>query len=111
MTETKHTTERHWSKIIMDETYLGKVNTKDEFFLKLEYIVEKDDYKVHKLCDRKGRKAMFYNYIGMNAVKELEVNDCILMKATIAGHREFQKEPYTYLNRVTVISNQGSKGK
>ena len=111
MTETKHTTERHWSKIIMDETYLCKVNTNVEFFLKLEYIVEKDDYKVHKLCDRKGRKAMFYNYIGMNAVKELEVNDCILVKATIACHREFKKEPYTYLNRVNIISNHGSKGK
>ena len=109
MTETKHTTERHWSKIIMDETYLGKVNTKDEFFLKLEYIVEKDDYRVHKLCDRKGRKAMFYNYVGHD--KEPEVNDCILVKATIAGHREFKKEPYTYLNRVNIISNHGSKGK
>ena len=102
--------ERHWSEIIMDETYLGEVNTKDEFFLKLEYIVKKDDYKVHKLCDRKGRKAMFYNYVGEHD-KEPEVNDCILVKATIAGHREFQKEPYTYLNRVTVLSNQGSRGK
>ena len=109
MTETKHTTARHWAKIIMDETYLGEVNTKDEFFLKLEYIVEKDDYKVHKLCDREGRKAMFYNYVGHD--KDLEVNDCILMKATIAGHREFKKEPYTYLNRVNIISNHGSKGK
>ena len=109
MTETKHTTARHWAKIIMDETYLGEVNTKDEFFLKLEYIVKKDDYKVHKLCDREGRKAMFYNYVGHD--KDLEVNDCILMKATIAGHREFKKEPYTYLNRVSVLSNQGSRGK
>ena len=109
MTETKHTTARHWAKIIMDETYLGEVNTKDEFLLKLEYIVKKDDYKVHKLCDREGRKAMFYNYVGHD--KDLEVNDCILMKATIAGHREFKKEPYTYLNRVNIISNHGSKGK
>ena len=109
--------ERHWSEIIMDETYLGEVNTKDEFFLKLEYIVKKDDYKVHKLCDRKGRKAMFYNYKMLHEdgpieqQKLPEKNDCILVKATIAGHREFQKEPYTYLNHVTVLSNQGSRGK
>ena len=56
--------QKHWSEIVMEETYLGEVNSKDEFFLKLEYIVKKHDYSVHKLCDRKGRKAMFYNYTG-----------------------------------------------
>ena len=107
MTETTHTIVRHWAKIIMDETYLGEVNTKDEYFLKLEYIVEKHDYRVHKLCDREGRKAMFYNYTGH--AKEPKVNDCILVKATVAGHREFKGEPFTYLNRVNIISNHGSK--
>ena len=97
----------HWSEIIMDETYLGEVNTKDEYFLKLEYIVEKHDYRVHKLCDREGRKAMFYNYTGHT--KAPKVNDCILVKATVAGHREFKGEPFTYLNRVNIISNHGSK--
>ena len=44
------------------EIFLGKAGTKGEFFLKLENVINKPDYRVHKLVDRKGRKAMFYNY-------------------------------------------------
>ena len=50
---------------------------------------------------------MFYNYTGHD--KDPKVNDCILVKATVAGHREFKGEPFTYLNRVNIISNHGSK--
>ena len=48
---------------------------------------------------------MFYNYKG----DSFSIGDCILVKATIADHREFKGKPFTYLNRVTVISNHGSK--
>ena len=51
---------------------------------------------------------MFYNYKGV----EIKKDDCVLLKATIAEHRR-QKfgagEPLTYLNRVTVLRNMGSK--
>jgi hypothetical protein len=87
------------------EIFLGEAGTKGEFFLKLENVIKKPDYMVHKLVDRKGRKAMFYNYKG----DDFEVDDCILVKATIAEHRSFKDEPFTYLNRVTVIENKGSK--
>jgi hypothetical protein len=33
-----------------------------------------------------------------------------LVKATIAEHRRYKDEPFSYLNRVTVIDNKGSKG-
>ena len=89
----------------MEEAYLGDKNTKGEFFLKLENIIKKHDYQVHKFVDRKGREAMFYNYKG----DSFSIGDCILVKATIADHREFKGKPFTYLNRVTVISNHGSK--
>ena len=92
----------------MDE-YLGPVKTKsDKLFLKLVKKVSKPDYTMHFMEDRNGRKAMFYNYKGV----EIKKDDCVLLKATIAEHRK-QKfgagEPLTYLNRVTVRQNMGSK--
>ena len=97
----------HWSKVI--EEYLGPVKTKsDKLFLKLVKKVSKPEYTMHFLEDRHGRKAMFYNYKGV----EIKKDDCVLLKATIAEHRR-QKfgagEPLTYLNRVTVRQNMGSK--
>ena len=92
----------------MDE-YLGPVKTRsDKLFLKLVKKVSKPDYTMHFMEDRHGRKAMFYNYKGV----EIKKDDCVLLKATIAEHRR-QKfgagEPLTYLNRVTVRQNMGSK--
>jgi len=91
------------------EDYLGPVKTKkDDLFLKLVKKVSKSDYTMHFMEDRNGRKAMFYNYKGV----EIKKDDCVLLKATIAEHRS-QKfgagEPLTYLNRVTVRQNMGSK--
>jgi len=90
------------------DKYLGPVKTKsDKLFLKLVKKVSKPDYTMHFLEDRHGRKAMFYNYKGV----EIKKNDCVLLKATIAEHRR-QKfgagEPLTYLNRVLVKRNMGS---
>ena len=87
------------------EIFLGDKGTKGEFFLKLENVIKKPDYMVHKLVDRKGRKAMFYNYRG----DTFGLGDCILVKATVADHRSYKDEPFSYLNRVTVIENKGSK--
>ena len=91
----------------MDE-YLGPVKTRsDKLFLKLVKKVSKPDYTMHFMEDRHGRKAMFYNYKGV----EIKKDDCVLLKATIAEHRR-QKfgagEPLTYLNRVLVKRNMGS---
>ena len=89
-----------------DEFFLGKAGTKGEFFLKLESVIKKPDYRVHKLVDRKGRKVMFYHYKGD---RDFGIGDCILVKATSAEHRSYKDEPFSYLNRVTVLSNHGSK--
>jgi hypothetical protein len=91
----------------MDE-YLGPVKTRsDKLFLKLVKKISKPDYTMHFMEDRHGRKAMFYNYKGV----EIKRDECVLLKATIAEHRR-QKfgagEPLTYLNRVTVLRNMGS---
>ena len=95
----------HWSKVI--EEYLGPVKTKsDKLFLKLVKRVRKPDYTMHFMEDRNGRKAMFYNYKGV----EIKTDECVLLKATIAEHRKdkYDGKPLTYLNRVTVLRNRGT---
>ena len=89
--------------------YLGPVKTKrDDLFLKLVKRVRKPDYTMHFMEDRYGRKAMFYNYKGV----EIKQDECCILKATIAEHRRNKFDngkPLTYLNRVTVRKNLGTK--
>ena len=92
-------------------SYLDVVGIRKEFFLKLEKKYDKvgqdgGSYSVHKLIDRKGRKAMFYRCSGDIEFKE---KDCILIKATVSDHRTYNNEPETYLNRVKILKNVGSK--
>ena len=91
------------------EDYLGPVKTKrDDLFLKLVKKISKPEYTMHFMEDRNGRKAMFYNYKGV----EIKEGECALLKATIAEHRRSKFDngkPLTYLNRVTVRRNMGSK--
>jgi len=91
------------------EDYLGPVKTKkDDLFLKLVKRVRKPDYTMHFMEDRNGRKAMFYNYKGV----EIKTDECCILKATIAEHRRSKYDngkPLTYLNRVTVHRNLGTK--
>jgi ribosomal protein S28E/S33 len=91
----------------MDE-FLGAVKQRrDDLFLKLVKKITKPDYKMHFMEDRNGRRAMFYNYKGV----EIKENDCVLLKATIAEHRRdrYKNVPLTYLNRVVVRKNMGTK--
>ena len=89
--------------------YLGPVKTKrDDLFLKLVKKISKLEYTMHFMEDRNGRKAMFYNYKGV----EIKEGECVLLEATIAEHRRSvfdNGKPLTYLNRVTVRRNMGSK--
>jgi len=88
------------------EEYLGPVKTKRELFLKLTKKISKPDYTMHFMEDRNGRRAMFYNYKGV----EIKQGECVLLKATIAEHRydRYNKTPLTYINRVTVLRNVGT---
>ena len=91
------------------EDYLGPVKTKrDDLFLKLVKRIRKPDYTMHFMEDRYGRKAMFYNYKGV----EIKQDECCILKATIAEHRRSKFDngkPLNYLNRVTVRKNLGTK--
>ena len=91
--------------------YLDDVGVRKEFFLRLDQRFDKighdgAPYSVHKLVNRDGLKAMFYRYSGDVSFNE---KDCILVKATVADHRVYKDEPETYLNRVKVLKNVGSK--
>jgi hypothetical protein len=89
------------------EDYLGEVKTKPELFLKLVRKISKPEYTMHFMEDRKGRKAMFYNYKGV----EIKEGDCVILKCTIAEHRINKYDggaPLTYINRVTIIKNRGT---
>ena len=90
------------------EKFLGEVKTKPELFLKLVRKISKPEYTMHMMEDRNGRKAMFYNYKGV----EFKEGDCVKLKATIAEHRVNKYDnnaPLTYLNRVTILANRGTK--
>tara|TARA_B100001996_G_scaffold312400_1_gene254528 strand:- start:2046 stop:2312 length:267 start_codon:yes stop_codon:yes gene_type:complete len=87
-------------------SYLANRGERKEFFLKLTGRMDKGEYSIHNLIDRKGRKAMFYRCSGDIP---FEKNDCILVKATVAEHREYKDEPQTYLNRVKILRNVGAK--
>ena len=92
-------------------SYLDDVGVRKEFFLRLAQRFDKvgqdgAPYSVHKLVNRDGLKAMFYRYSGDVSFNE---KDCILVKATVADHRVYKDEPETYLNRVKVLKNVGSK--
>jgi len=92
-------------------SYLDDVGVRKEFFLRLDQRFDKighdgAPYSVHKLVNRDGLKAMFYRYSGDVSFNE---KDCILIKATVADHRTYKDEPETYLNRVKVLKNVGSK--
>ena len=92
-------------------SYLDDVGVRKEFFLRLDQRFDKigqdgAPYSVHKLVNRDGLKAMFYRYSGDVSFNE---KDCILVKATVADHRVYKEEPETYLNRVKVLKNVGSK--
>ena len=88
--------------------FLGEIKTKPELFLKLVKKISKPEYNMHMMEDRNGRKAMFYNYKGV----EFKEGDCVRLKATIADHRINKYDnnaPLTYLNRVTILANKGTK--
>ena len=88
-----------------EDIFLAKKGTRKDFFLKLVRIDDKGEYKIHRLIDRTGKEAMLYRCSGDVS---FGVNDCILVKATVAEHREYKNIPFSYLNRVKVIENKGS---
>ena len=94
--------------------FIGTAKQKGEFFVKLVKVIEKEDYKVHRVVDRNGNRGFFYHYklqTNDSEVVELSLDECFLIKATVARHQynNYDGGKDTYFNRVTVVSHHGSK--
>ena len=94
--------------------FIGTAKQKGEFFVKLVKVIEKEDYKVHRVVDRNGNRGFFYHYklqTNDSEVAELSLDECFLIKATVARHQynNYDGGKDTYFNRVTVVSHHGSK--
>jgi len=95
--------------------FIGTAKQKGEFFVKLVKVIEKEDYKVHRIVDRNGNRGFFYHYKlqtdGSDFMGELSLDECFLIKATVARHQynNYDGGKDTYFNRVTVVSHHGSK--
>ena len=94
--------------------FIGTTKQKGEFFVKLVKVIEKEDYKVHRVVDRNGNRGFFYHYklqTNDSEVVELSLDECFLIKATVARHQynNYDGGKDTYFNRVTVVSHHGSK--
>ena len=96
--------------------FIGTAKQKGEFFVKLVKVIEKEDYKVHRVVDRNGNRGFFYHYklqTNDSEVVELSLDECFLIKATVARHQynNYDGGKDTYFNRVTVVSHHGSTEK
>ena len=94
--------------------FIGTAKQKGEFFVKLVKVIEKEDYKVHRIVDRNGNRGFFYHYklqTNDSEVMDLSLDECFLIKATVARHQynNYDGGKDTYFNRVTVVSHHGSK--
>lgn len=94
--------------------FIGTTKQKGEFFVKLVKVIEKEDYKVHRVVDRNGNRGFFYHYklqTNDSEVMNLSLDECFLIKATVARHQynNYDGGKDTYFNRVTVVSHHGSK--
>ena len=94
--------------------FIGTTKQKGEFFVKLVKVIEKEDYKVHRVVDRNGNRGFFYHYklqTNDSEVVDLSLDECFLIKATVARHQynNYDGGKDTYFNRVTVVSHHGSK--
>ena len=94
--------------------FIGTAKQKGEFFVKLVKVIEKEDYKVHRVVDRNGNRGFFYHYklqTNDSEVVDLSLDECFLIKATVARHQynNYDGGKDTYFNRVTVVSHHGSK--
>ena len=94
--------------------FIGTTKQKGEFFVKLVKVIEKEDYKVHRVVDRNGNRGFFYHYklqLDDSEDADISLDKCFLMKATVARHQynNYDGGKDTYFNRVTVVSHHGSK--
>lgn len=104
------------SEVSEESEYIGELNIRSEFFLKListRYIASKDCF-VHNVKDRKGNDGVFFS---SGPISEFEVQegpalkqlDCMLVAATPKNHdvSSFTNNKQTRFNRIKILLNVG----
>ena len=92
--------------------YIGDSGKRGNFFVKMTEKVEKEDYVIHKVIDKRGNRGWFYNYKMKDPTRmNPEIGDCFLMTATPSRQEinKYDGGKHTYFNRITVLENKGSE--
>ena len=96
--------------IIADSVYVGELEKRDEFFVKLIDKINRDDYIMYKCITKEHNLCIFTKSINSSPNFEVELGDCFLIKATPKEHNISQYDSgakITKFNRVTFIKNYG----
>ena len=97
------------SKEHANSAWLGTLDKRDEFFVKLLKVSFIENYGsyIYQVITREGNVGNFWS----NKELQLCQNDCFLMKATPKQHNlnKYSQNKETKFNRVKVIENMGTK--
>ena len=102
--------KKNMNSIIADSEYVGKLEKRDEFFVKLIDKINRDDYIMYKCITKEHNLCIFTKSINSSPNFEVELGDCFLIKATPKEHNISQYDSgakQTKFNRVAFIKNYG----
>lgn len=102
--------KKNMNSIIVDSEYVGELEKRDEFFVKLIDKINKDDYILYKCITREHNLCVFTKSINASPNFKVELGDCFLIKATPKSHvisRYDSGAKQTQFNRVAFIKNYG----
>ena len=103
--------------IVADSEYIGELEKRDEFFVKLIDKINRDDYIMYKCITKDHNLCLFYKSVsasnGLTRMEnefEIELGDCFLIRATPVKHEESEYDSgarMTRFNRVVFVQNYG----
>ena len=110
--------QKKMDDIVADSEYIGELEKRDEFFVKLIDKINRDDYIVYKCITKEHNLCLFYKSMDSNTGLtrmenefEIELGDCFLIKATPVKHEisvDYDNgAKMTRFNRVVFVQNYG----
>jgi hypothetical protein len=96
--------------IITDSEYVGEIDKRDEFFVKLIDKINRDDYIMYKCITKEHDLCIFFRSNDTKNDFDIELGDCFLMKATPKKHEISHYDDgarITKFNRVVFVKNYG----
>ena len=102
--------QKKLDEIVADSEYVGELEKRDEFFVKLIDKINRADYIMYKCITKEHNLCIFTKSINSSPNFEVELGDCFLIKATPKEHNRSQYDSgakQTKFNRVAFIKNYG----